>query len=59
MILEGPFKNLTAIVSGQVPAMERVQLLLDFLGREVTLDMPTQSLLAKKQKPKAFMEIKD
>lgn len=59
VILEGPFKNLTAIVSGQVPARERVQLLLEFLGQEITVDMPTQSLLAKKQEPKAFMGIKD
>ncbi len=59
VILEGPFKNLTAIVSGKVPARERVQLLLDFLGREVSVDMPTQSLLAKKQEPKAFIGVED
>ena len=59
VILEGPFKNLTAIVSGQVSARKRVQLLLDFLGREISVDMPTQSLLAKKQEPKAFIGVKD
>lgn len=56
VILEGPFKNLTAIVSGQVPARERVKLLLEFLGREISVKLPVESLLAKKQDPKAFME---
>ena len=46
-ILEGPFKNWDAIVSGVIPARERALLLVDFLGRTLQIEVDTHQLLAE------------
>ena len=54
VVTEGPFKNFEAVIKGEVPATKRVALLLDFLGRQVEIDLPAQAILARNQNPKAI-----
>lgn len=44
-IADGAFKQLEAVVLGRIPGKERVRILLEFLGREVTLDVAPSSLI--------------
>lgn len=44
-IADGAFKQWEAVVLGRVPGKERVRILLEFLGREVTLDLAPASLI--------------
>ncbi len=53
-VIEGPFKDIKAIVSGQLPATRRVSLLLEFLGRQIAIELPTQDIMASKREPKSF-----
>jgi len=46
-VLEGPFKDWEAIVSGVIPARERVAILVEFLGRTLEVQVAAHSLLAK------------
>jgi len=43
----GPFKNIEAVVSGQIPAKNRVVLLLEFLGRQIAVQVPTADVAPK------------
>jgi len=52
IITEGPFADWEALVSGLIPAKDRVRILLDFLGREMTLDMKPSELLPRDRNPK-------
>ena len=52
MITEGPFRNWRAIVTGSVDARQRVALLLEFLGRQMEIQMETSTLLPEGEKPK-------
>ncbi len=54
-IVEGPFKNLKAVVKGEVPAQERVSLLLEFLGRQIEVNLSQDKLFMEKKTPKAFI----
>lgn len=38
-IVSGPFLNWDAVVEGVVPARDRVKLLLDFLGRQLRVEV--------------------
>jgi len=51
-IAEGPFRNLQAIVSGQLDQRQRVALLLDFLGRQMEVSMPVEDLVVETEAPK-------
>lgn len=44
-IIEGPFKDWQAIVSGLIPGRDRVAILLDFLGQELELKIASHSLM--------------
>ena len=46
-LLEGPFKNWQAIVSGVIAAKDRVLLLLDFLGRTLEVQVRAEDLLVE------------
>ena len=52
VVTAGPFLNFEAVVSGESTAMQRVSLLLDFLGRQLALEMPVESILPKKGDPR-------
>ncbi len=51
-ITEGPFRNLQAVVSGQLDQHQRVALLLDFLGRQLEIAVPADDLLAETEDPR-------
>ena len=53
LITAGPFEDWEAVVSGLLPAKDRVRLLLDFLGRQMTLDVAPGDLLPRDRNPKA------
>ncbi len=55
VIAEGPFMNIKAIVSGIIPVGQRINLLLEFLGRQVSMDLPTSTVLSTKSEPKSFL----
>jgi transcriptional antiterminator RfaH len=52
VILEGPFKQWNAIVSGELDARQRVALLLDFLGRQLEIRVPVSDVLVDTENPK-------
>jgi transcriptional antiterminator RfaH len=47
-ILEGPFKDWEAVVTGVMPARERVLLLVDFLGRMLEVRVDAHRVLAER-----------
>ncbi len=55
VIAEGPLMNIKAIVSGIIPASQRINLLLEFLGRQVTMGMPVSAVISAKSEPKSFL----
>ena len=46
VVTDGPFADLRAIVSGLIPARERVAVLLDFLGRQIKVEVAADSVIA-------------
>jgi transcriptional antiterminator RfaH len=44
-IAEGPFQGLRALVTRVIPAKQRVQVLLEFLGRSLETELPTPRVL--------------
>ena len=52
VVTAGPFLNFEAVVSGESTAIQRVSLLLDFLGRQIELEMPVKSILPRKGNPR-------
>jgi transcriptional antiterminator RfaH len=44
-VIEGPFKDLKAIVSGELSSQNRVALLLQFLGREMEVSVPLEIVM--------------
>lgn len=44
----GPFSNFKAVVKGQIPARQRVRVLLEFLGQPIQIDVPREVLLRPK-----------
>lgn len=51
-IMEGPFKDWNAIVTGQLDARQRVGLLLDFLGRQMEIRLPVEDVMVESEAPK-------
>lgn len=51
-VIEGPFKDLQAIVSGELSSQNRVALLLQFLGREMEISVPLESVIAEQEERK-------
>lgn len=45
ILAEGPFAQWNAIVRGRVNARNRVKLLLDFLGRQLEVEVPASSIM--------------
>lgn len=46
-LIEGPFKDWSAVVSGAVPGKQRVALLLDFLGRVLEVEVPSDIVMTE------------
>ena len=44
-VADGPFQGLRAVVTRVMPSRERVAVLLEFLGRQTTVEIPTRSVL--------------
>jgi transcription antitermination factor NusG len=53
-IAEGAMRGLSAVVSRVMPSSERVSILLDFLGRQTTIEVPAR-FLAKEGNARAQM----
>ena len=51
-ITEGPFRNLKAVVSGELDARQRVALLLEFLGRQMEIHLRVDEMLPDSGPPK-------
>lgn len=49
-VVKGAFKNLSAVVEHYLPAKERIQVLINFLGRDVSLKLPSKMVLAAENK---------
>lgn len=49
-VVEGAFKNLNAVVENYLPAKKRIQILINFLGRDVSLTLTSQMVLPVKNK---------
>jgi transcription antitermination factor NusG len=45
-IIEGPFRGLEVLVTRLLPAKERIQVLFEFLGRSVEMEISTAKVLA-------------
>lgn len=44
-VIAGAFRGLQAVVTHVLPARERVRVLLEFLGRQTSVEMPMQAVL--------------
>ena len=55
VVAEGPLMNIKAVISGILPASQRVNLLLEFLGRQITMHVPASAVIAAKPEPKSFL----
>ena len=51
-ILEGPFKEWNAIVTGELDGQQRVGLLLEFLGRQMEIRIAVQDVMVDSDSPK-------
>ena len=52
VVTEGPFADLRAVISGLVPARERVRVLLEFLGRQIKVEVALDSVIAADPRPR-------
>lgn len=52
IITEGPFKDLQAIVTGNLDGHQRVALLLNFLGRHLEISIPISDIMPEAREPK-------
>jgi transcriptional antiterminator RfaH len=52
VVTEGPFADLRAVISGLVPARERVRVLLEFLGRQIKVEVAFDSVIAADPRPR-------
>jgi len=53
LVAEGPFREFKAIFQHYLPAKQRVQVLLDFLGRSLTIEVPAHTLVKEGYEPKS------
>jgi transcriptional antiterminator RfaH len=44
-LIEGPFRGLEVVVTQLLPARERIRVLLEFLGRSLEMEVPTEKVL--------------
>lgn len=51
-LTEGPFQDLRGIISGTVPAKDRVKVLLELLGQQIEIEISSQSVWADLDCPK-------
>ncbi len=51
-VVEGPFKDLEAVVTRVLAARDRVRILLDFLGRQAEIEVPLQAVFRDDGQPK-------
>lgn len=51
-IVEGPFKDLQAVVTQVLTARDRIRILLEFLGRQAEIEVPSHSVFREDKKPK-------
>ena len=51
-VVEGPFKDLQAVVTKVMGARDRVRVLLEFLGRETEIEIPASSVFLEGKRPK-------
>jgi transcriptional antiterminator RfaH len=54
-IMHGPFQGENALVTRVFPARQRVQVLLEVLGRSTTLELSLESVLYQPQSPANFL----
>jgi len=52
IITDGPFKDLQAVVTGELDGHQRVALLLNFLGRHMEVSIPVTDIMPENRKPK-------
>lgn len=52
VLTEGPFKDLRAIVDSYTPANDRIRVLLEFLGQDVSLEVATHEIILPDYQPK-------
>ncbi len=52
VVTEGPFKDMRAIVTGELDGRQRVALLLDFLGRQMEVSVPVDVVAPENREPK-------
>lgn len=52
VIMEGPFKDIQAVVTGALDGHQRVALLLDFLGRQMEVSVPVDVVVPENREPK-------
>ncbi len=57
-ILEGPFSSLHGVVSSRIPGTRRIAVLLDMLGRELSIQLPEEALLPASYKPRGAIRPK-
>ncbi|MDX2108663.1 MAG: transcription termination/antitermination NusG family protein [Verrucomicrobiota bacterium] len=55
VVVGGPFTDITAVVKHVIPAKGRVRILLEFLGRQMELDVEAYSLYSPTVSPKAVL----
>lgn len=48
VIIDGAFAGLETVVTAALPAKERVKVLMNFLGREIEVEIPQSSVLSAK-----------
>lgn len=46
-VTEGPFIHWQGMITGMVPAQDRVRVLLELLGRQLNVELPAHSLMAR------------
>lgn len=52
ILTEGPFKDLKAIVDSYAPATDRIKVLLDFLGRDISIEVASSEIILPDFEPK-------
>jgi transcription antitermination factor NusG len=53
-LTEGPMRGLKGIVNAMLSGVDRVRILLEFLGRENAVEVPTSKILTE-HKPRAVV----
>ncbi|MFP4351705.1 MAG: transcription termination/antitermination protein NusG [Puniceicoccaceae bacterium] len=51
-VVEGPFKDLQAVVTKVMGARDRVRVLLEFLGRDTEIEIPATSVFREGRRPR-------